>query len=366
MPRPIPESYMPDVGLSVTRPGKPPGDPSTWIQLSSNESSYGGSPLALAALQQRAQQLGRYPDSGSLELRQAIGRRYGLSENQVICGNGSESIIESIGRCYARPGDEILFSRYGFIQFRIFAERLGATAVTAPERDHTADVDALLAAVTPRTRILFLANPNNPTGTHVPAAELRRLRDRLPPEIVLVIDSAYAEFGDASDYTAGHELVEGTENVLVSRTFSKAFGLAALRVGWAHGPASMIRVLNRMKQIGNVNALAQAAAVAALEDIPFMERVVAATVATRARTARVLAGMGLRSLPSQGNFLCVEFPAEAGRTSADAYDYLLSRGIIVRRIEDYGLDRFLRIGIGTDPEMDKLMTELGIWTRKNI
>lgn len=359
-----PRPYIEEAGFAVTRPGIPAGDPATWARLSSNESSYGASSKALAAAVSRAASLQLYPDPNSAELKATIARTFDLAADQIVCGNGSEAIIENIGRCYARPGDEILFGRYAFIQFRIFAERLGATAVLAAEDDYTIDIDALLAAVTDRTKIIFLANPNNPTGTYVPISEIRRLRDTLRNDVVLVIDSAYAEFADQPDYSAGHELVDGTQNVIVARTFSKAYGLAALRVGWAHGSPSMIRVLNRMKQIGNVNALAQAAAVAGLEDQDFVDEVVARTVATRHRVAGALGQLGLRPLPSQGNFLCVEFPDET-HTSAAAYEFLMQRGVMTRRIEDYGLGSFLRIGVGTDDEMNRVIDGLAAFLAVN-
>lgn len=351
MTAPIP--YIPEASFSVTRPGKPSGSPESWAQLSANESAFGASPLAMVALEKAARNVERYPEPSSAALREAIGRHHGLPADQIICGNGSEAVIETIYRCYARPGDEVVFSRYSFIQFRIFAERVGATAVLVEEWNYTPDIDALLAAVTERTKIVLLANPNNPTGTWLPASEVRRLRDGLRSDIVLIIDAAYAEYAESESFTAGHELVEGTDNVIVTRTFSKAYGLAGLRVGWAHGPLSMIRILGRMKQIGNVNILAQAAAVAALEDQAFVEKVVRETGLLRERTATSLAALGFPSLPSQGNFLCSRFP-----DSNAAHLFLLERGIIVRKIEDYGLGDFLRISIGSESQMERLVEAL--------
>lgn len=354
----LPVAYIPEAAFNVTRHGKPSGPPDTWLQLASNESSAAASPAAKAAVSRAIADIHRYPDPSSADLRQAIAARHGLPADQIICGNGSEAVIETIYRCYARTGDEIVFSRYSFIQFRIFAERVGATAVMVDERDYTPDIDALLAAVTPKTKIVLLANPNNPTGTWLPASDVRRLRDNLRPDIVLILDAAYAEYAESEEFTAGHDLVEGTENVIVTRTFSKAFGLAGLRVGWAHGPLSMIRTLGRMKQIGNVNKLAQAAAVAALGDDGFVASVVRETSAVRAKVSAELEALGFPSLPSQANFLCTRFP-----DSAAAYKFLLEQGIIVRPIEDYGLGDFLRITIGSEEEMSRLVRALETYAR---
>ena len=234
--------------------------------------------------------------------------------------------------------------------------RVGATPVTAPERDYSADVEALLAALGERTKVLYLANPNNPTGTWISAAELERLRDGVPASVVLVIDSAYAEYCDDPAYSDGIELVEGTENVIVTRTFSKAYGLAAVRVGWAYGPKSMVGVLNRMRGIGNVNALAQTAAVAALDDHDFVERVRAETAAARERMRREVRALGLGVLTGEANFVMIEFPDEDGRRAADALKYLAKRGIVTRSNEDYGLDSFLRVTLGSTDE-NKLLLE---------
>ncbi len=352
-----PLAYMPEIGKAVVRKvavaGKRPV-----LDLSLNESSHGASPLAVAAATARCQRLMRYPDPASALLRQALGRRFDLPPDDLVCGNGSEELLDIIGRLYARPDDEILFTDHGFLQFPIVALRVGATPVRAAERRLTADIDALLAAVTERTRILFLANPNNPTGTHVGAADLRRLRDGLPGHVVLVIDSAYAEYVDAPGYSAGHELVAGTDNVVVTRTFSKAYGLAALRVGWAHCPPAMAAVLNRMRGIGNVNAIAQEAAVAALDDMDFVARVRDETARERARLAAALSGLGLAVVPSATNFVIAAFPPGSNRGAAAAIAHLAARDIVVRGIEDYGLGDHLRITIGLPAENDRLIEGL--------
>ena len=352
-----PEPYVPDTGMTVVKKvAVPPGVP--LVQLSLNESHLGASPRAVAAAKARADTLPRYPDPTSTALREAIGRRLGLDPDHLVCGNGSEELLDVIGRAYARPGDEILFTAHGFIQFPIVAMRVGATPRRAPERTCVADVDALLARVTPRTKVTFLANPNNPTGTTLGVEALRHLRDTLPGHVVLVLDSAYAEYATQPDYTAGHELVAGTENVVVTRTFSKAYGLAALRVGWAHCPPSMARVLNRLRGIGNVNALAQEAAIAALDEPGWVERVRDEVARMREHLTREYRALGLEPLASQTNFITVRFPARDGRTAADAHAFLAGRGIIVRRVDDHGLGDFLRITIGTDEENRRLLDGL--------
>jgi histidinol-phosphate aminotransferase len=346
-----PQPYIPQIAASVVRPTAP-GAP-VRLDLSLNESSFGASPRAIVAAQARARTLERYPDPASRALRAAIGRAYDLDPARIACGNGSEELLDVMGRLFARPGDEILFTRHGFVQFPIVAMRVGATAVTAPERELTADVDALLAAVTPRTRVLFLANPNNPTGTWLPRAELVRLRDGLPGSVVLVIDAAYAEFVDDPAYDDGLALVGDRDNVVVTRTFSKAFGLAALRVGWLHGTAEMIALVDRMRGIGNVNAVAQAAAVAALEDRAFVRGAVARAIESRARLAAGLRQLGVEVAESGANFVLPRFP-----DAAAAQAHLRADGILVRRVEDYGLPDRLRIGVGTAEEVEAVLASL--------
>lgn len=328
------------------------------IDLSLNESSYGASAGAEAAAAARVKRLHRYPDTASTALREAIGRCYGLDPDRIVCGNGSEELLDAVGRLYARPGDEILFTEYGFMQFPIVAMRVGATPVRAPEQALTADVDALLARVSERTKICFIANPNNPSGTYISADAMRRLRDGLPPSVVLVVDAAYAEYVDAGDYSAGMELVEDTENVIVTRTFSKAFGLAALRVGWGYCAPSMAGVINRMRGIGNVNAIAQDAAIAALDDMAFVERVRDDTAAERDRVSRALAALGLEVVPSVTNFIMAGFAADTNHTAGAAQALLLSHGIVVRAADDYGLPNHLRITLGLPAENDAVVAVL--------
>ncbi len=357
MPKPLP--YIPDIGMAVVK--KVMAESGCELtDLSLNESSYGASPLALEAALARSHSLNRYPDPASAALRAAIGETHGLDPARIVCGNGSEELIDLLARIYARPGDEILYTEYAFMQFPIVTVRVGATAVTAPETGLTADVDALLARLSERTRIVFLANPNNPTGTYIPKDEVRRLRDGLPSTVVLVIDSAYAEFATADDYSVGNELVDDAagENVVVTRTFSKAYGLAALRVGWAYCSASMARVMNRMRGIGNVNAIAQVAALAALGDQDFVARVRDRTAAERERLGRALQAMGLSIVPSAANFLMVRFPDDTNHRAGAALAHMAGRRIVLRPVDDYGLDDYLRITLGLPAEIDAVIEGL--------
>ncbi len=352
-----PQPYIPDIGISVVKKAGV-STPRKLIDLSLNESSFGMSPKAQAAAQNRCERLFRYPDPASTELRRAIGSTYGLDPDQIICGNGSEELLDIIARLYARPGDEILFSEFSFMQFPIVAMRVGATAVTAPEKDLTTLVDMLLERVTDKTRVVFLANPNNPSGTYIPAREVQRLRDNLPSSVVFVIDSAYAEYVVEDDYTDGAELIDGRDNVIMTRTFSKAFGLAALRVGWAYASPSMIGVMNRMRGIGNVNAIAQDGAVAALGDLDFVARVRDRTAEERSWMSGQLSSLGLSAVPSQANFVMAKFPSDTNHRAAAALNHLAERGVIVRGVEDYGLEDYLRITIGLREENEAVVEGL--------
>ncbi|MHA1538435.1 MAG: histidinol-phosphate transaminase [Alphaproteobacteria bacterium] len=353
------DAYMPDIGISVVTKVVGDGESGPLTDLSLNESSYGASPKALAAAAERGALLNRYPDPASKALRAAIANAYGLDPEHLVCGNGSEELIDVIARLFARTGDEVLFSERSFMQFPIVARRVGATEVTAPERDLIPQVDEMLARITEKTKIVFLANPNNPSGTYMPKDELHRLCAGIPPHIVFVIDSAYADFAHTvADYSDGHELVEGRENVIVTRTFSKAFGLAALRVGWAHGSARIIGFMNRMRGIGNVNALAQEAATAALGDLDFVRDVARRTAEERARVTKALEAIGLAVVPSVTNFLLVRFPTGTNHNAASALSHLAEQGIIVRAVDDYGLGEYLRITLGNRDENDAVIARM--------
>lgn len=322
------------------------------IKLSSNESGIGPSPKAMEAFHTVSGQLHRYPDGGVTELRQAIAACFDIPADHIVCGAGSDELIHLLTVAYSGPGDEVLYSEHGFLVYPISARTAGATPVTAPEKNLRLDVDAMLAAVTPATKIVFVANPNNPTGTYVPPSEIERLHAGLPAHILLVLDAAYAEFVDVDDYEAGIRLVRQADNVVMLRTFSKLYGLAALRLGWAYCPPGVADVLNRVRGPFNISVPAQAAGVAALGDSEFLEEARRHNVQWRAWLTGRLSQLGLNVVPSVTNFLLVEFPAEAGRTAAEADAYLTERGILLRRVASYGLPNHLRISVGTGEECE--------------
>jgi len=320
------------------------------IRLASNESALGPSPRAVEAYRAAAGDIYRYPDGASIALRQALARRYGLDAQRIVCGTGSDELIGLLARCYAGPGDEVLYSRHGFLMYPIAAKAAGATPIAVPERNLTADVDGFLERVTPRTRLVFLANPNNPTGTFLSRQELVRLHRGLPSSTLLVIDSAYAEFVTRNDYEPGIELVEAAQNVAMLRTFSKIYALAGLRIGWGYFGAPVAGVLNRVRGVFNINLPAQAAAVAALEDVTALDRAREHNDIWRPWLERELAALGLAANPGVANFVLVRLPAVPKNSDA-AFAFLKSRGILTRQLGAYGLPEHLRITIGTEEEM---------------
>ena len=321
------------------------------IRLASNEGAFGASPRAIDAYREVAGELHRYPDGGSLALRHAIGARFGLEPDRMVCGAGSDELISLLINAYAGPGDEVIHSAHGFLMYPISTMAAGAKPVSAPETDLRADVDAILDAVTERTRMVFLANPNNPTGSHLSPAEIARLHAGLRPDIVFVIDAAYSDYIDGEDYAPGFDLAETAENVVVTQTFSKIHGLAALRLGWLYASAAIVDVLNRVRGPFNVNLPAQAAGVAAIQDIDFVAKSRVHNVQARARTADALTAMGLTVYPSLGNFLLVDFDTAERADSVRLA--LKSEGILVRQMGAYQLPSCLRISIGTDAEMEE-------------
>ena len=325
------------------------------IRLASNEGAFGPSPKATAAYRELGGEIHRYPDGGCSALRQALAARFGLDAERIVAGAGSDELIALLAKSYAGPGDEVLYSRHGFLMYPIAAKAVGATPVTAPEADLRTDVDALLARVTSRTRILFLANPNNPTGYLLPRAEVERLHAALPPDVILALDAAYAEYIDDPEYSAGADLVDRAGNVVMLRTFSKIYGLGALRLGWAYASAGITDILHRARGPFNVSAAAQAAGVAALADEAFIENSRAHNAEWRRWTAAELEKLGLSPRSSAGNFLLVDFgdrDAEAARL------HLKDTGILVRQMGGYGLPSCLRITIGTAEEMRAVVAAL--------
>ncbi len=329
------------------------------IKLSSNETPLGPSPAALKAFQSAAAEgLHRYPDGAATALRQAIARRFGLDAGRIVCGAGSDEILSLLAQAYLGPGDEAIHTEHGFLVYPIVIQTNGATPVVVRETDYRADVDAILAAASERTKIVFLANPNNPTGTYVPADEVRRLRSALPAQTLLVLDGAYAEYVRRNDYEAGIELVATTENTVMTRTFSKIYGLAALRLGWAYCPEAIADILNRIRGPFNVSGPAIAAGVKAIEDQDHVERAIQHNDQALAWLSARLSEIGLDVTPSSGNFVLVHFPNTETHSAEAADTFLKSHAIIVRRVASYGLPGALRITIGTDAENAAVATAL--------
>ncbi len=328
------------------------------IRLASNESALGPSPKAVAAYRALAGEIHRYPDGSAEELREALARRHGLDPARIVCGAGSDELITLLLRSYAGPGDEVLYSRHGFLMYPIGAQTVGATPVAAPERELTTDVDALLERVSERTRLVFIANPNNPTGTYLSASEVTRLHAGLPPSVVLAIDAAYAEFVNRNDYEPGVALVDRADNVVMLRTFSKIYALAGLRLGWAYCPPTIADVLNRMRGPFNVAAPALAAGVAAVEDVVAIERARAHNERWLGWFSERLTAIGIPLTPSVGNFVLARFPDSPSKNADAAFAFLQSRGILVRQMGGYGLPQYLRITIGTGAEMEQMAETL--------
>ncbi len=347
---PVPGPGILDIAPYIGGEARAPGIERP-IRLASNESALGPSRKALAAYRALAEEIHRYPDGSAAELREALGRHHGLDPERIVCGSGSDELIGLLLRAYAGPGSEVLYSRHGFLMYPIGAKAVGAAPIAVPERDLTADVDGFLARLTPRTRIVFIANPNNPTGTYLSAEELARLHAGLPRQIVLAIDAAYAEFVNRNDYEPGTALVNRAENVVMLRTFSKIYALAGLRLGWAYCPPAIADVLNRIRGPFNVTAPALAAGVAAIEDIGAVARARAHNERWLPWLSERLAALGLPLTPSVGNFVLPRFPDDPRHNADAAFAFLQSRGILVRKVGAYGLPQHIRITIGTGEEM---------------
>jgi histidinol-phosphate aminotransferase len=353
--RPVPKPGILDIAPYVGGKSKVEGVAAP-IKLSSNENALGCSPLARAAYLEAAARLHVYPDGKAGGIRAAVAETFGLEPERLMFGCGSDEVFSLLCQVYLEPGDNMVQSQYGFLAFRIGARAMGAEVRFAPERDHTADVDALLDSVDARTRILFLANPGNPTGTYLSGAEVRRLHAALPPRVLLVHDGAYAEFVDDADYEDGLALAREAPNVVMTRTFSKLHGLAALRIGWGYGDPAIADAVERIRPPFNTTIPAQEAAVAALGDAAFLEASLAHVRRWRPWLTERIGALGLTVVPSATNFVLVRFEGAEEAAAADVF--LQQRGIIVRAVAGYGLPDCLRITVGTETQSAALMTAL--------
>lgn len=320
------------------------------IKLSSNETPLGPSPKALAAFREVAGELERYPDGAATHLRAAIAGRYGLNPQRIICGAGSDELLTMLAHAYLGPGDEAIFTEHGFLLYRIIVLANGATPVVAPERNYQTDIGEILKRVTARTKVVFLANPNNPTGTYISFDEVRSLRAQLPPNVLLVLDAAYAEYVRRNDYEAGIELVATTPNTVMTRTFSKIHGLAGLRLGWAYCPEEIADVLNRIRGPFNVSVPAMAAGAASIADKAHEEASAVHNERWLPWLSTELEKLGLKVTPSVANFVLVHFARDGGKTADAADRFLKARAIIVRKVAAYGLPDCLRVTIGTEAD----------------
>ena len=345
MATPEPRPGILDIAPYVPGGSEAPGATKIY-KLSSNESALGASPKAIEAYQDARNELHLYPDGSAAQLREKIAETYGLDAARIICGSGSDELLQLLTRAYVGPGDNIVQSDHGFLVYALAAKSCGGEVRFAPERNLTTDVDAMLEQADERTKIVFIANPNNPTGTYIADSEVRRLRENLREDVILVIDSAYAEYLEEDDYDAGAALVEENDNVVMTRTFSKIYGLGGVRLGWAYFPPAIADVVNRIRGPFNVNAPAIAAGVAALGDQAFVSENRSFNKRERDVMAQAIGGMGLNFQPSFGNFLLVQFPDEPGRRAADIQSYLRENGVIVREMGAYKLGDWLRISIG--------------------
>src|SRR5271170_398400 len=356
MSRPVPNPGILDIAPYT--PGKSPvPEPGRkMFKLSANETPLGPSPKAIAAYKAAVDHLEDYPEGTSRVLREAIGHAFGLDPDRIICGAGSDEILNLLAHVFLSHGDEAISTTHGFLVYPIATMANGAVNVVAPETDFTANVDAILKLVTPRTKLVWLANPNNPTGTYLPFDEVKRLRAGLPGHVLLVLDAAYSDYVSRYDYEIGIELVATTENTVMTHTFSKIHGLAALRIGWMFGPAHIVDAVNRIRGPFNVSTPAMLAGVAAIEDTEHQQMSKTHTEKWRNWLTEEITRLGLTVTPSVANFVLIHFPLDKGRTSAEADVFLTKRGLVLRAVNNYQLPHSLRMTIGTD-EANRLVVE---------
>jgi histidinol-phosphate aminotransferase len=344
--RPQPHAGVLAIDTYVPGKSKAAGFTGPVHKLSANETPLGASPKAIAAFQSAIDRLPTYPDGSALAVREAIGRVHGLDPARIVTGAGSDELLALLAHIYCQAGDEGIYTQHGFLVYRIAILSAGATPVVVPETNFKVDVGAILAAVTPRTRIVYIANPGNPTGTYLTGAEVQHLADSLPPQVLLVIDGAYAEYAQAADFDSGFALVTARENIVVTRTFSKIYGLASVRLGWCYAPAAVCDCLNRVRGPFNTNDPAMRAGIAAVEDRTHIEQSVAHNTRWRERLTREIAALGFPVTPSETNFMLIHFAAAQEAAAADAF--FTARGLILRAVAAYGLPQCLRLSVGSE------------------
>ncbi|PXX91578.1 histidinol-phosphate transaminase [Marinobacter vulgaris] len=348
--------------LTPYQPGKPIDElarelglnPDSIIKLASNENPLGPSPRALAAVREALHDLCRYPDGNGFELKQALSARFGVKLSQLTLGNGSNDVLEVITRCFADQQSEVVFSQYAFAVYALVTQAIGATGVSVPARDYGHDLDAMAEAVTDLTKLVFVANPNNPTGTVHGAKAIGAFLDRIPARVLVVLDEAYCEYRQADDAVDALALLERHPNLIITRTFSKAWGLASLRAGYSISSAEIANVLNRVRQPFNVDNLALTAATAVLDDEEYLQRSREVNAEGMKQLETAFGKMGLAYIPSAGNFIAVD----VGDKAADVNQSLLEQGVIVRPIAGYGMPRHLRVSIGLPEENDRFIESL--------
>ena len=347
-------------GLTPYQPGKPVEELerelgiSNIIKLASNESPLGPSDAALLAIQAATTQLTRYPDGGGFSLKQALSKKLSVNDDQITLGNGSNDVLDLIARAYLSPGDEAVFSQYAFAVYPISTQAVGATSVITPAKNYGHDLDAMVEAITEKTRVVFIANPNNPTGTWLTKTELEAFLSKVPESVLVVLDEAYFEYVDNAEYPDGLTYLSQYPNIIVTRTFSKAYGLASLRVGYGISSPDIANMLNRVRQPFNVNSLALAAALAVLQDDDYLQRSREMNKNGIAQLESGLEQLGLAYVPSAGNFVLTHFERDA----LPIFQSLLNSGVIVRPVGNYGMPNSLRVSVGTGPENDRFLKSL--------
>ena len=336
------------------------------IKLSSNEGAFGVSPKIKKILKEFENKIFRYPDPENNKLKEIIFKKHKLNKNNIICGNGSDEILVTIAKIFSGPKDEILFSEYGFLMYPIASQLAGAKGIKVKDINYRNSLKNFSKAITKKTKIIFIANPNNPTGTYLTKNELNEFILRLPKRILLVIDAAYAEYITKKDYTSGEDLVKKNNNVIMTRTFSKIYGLAGLRLGWAYCPKYVVDIFNKVRLPFNINIAVMEAGIVALNDKNFYIKSVKHNIYYLNWLTKEIIKLGLIPIPSVANFILVKFPSMGKFSANNVNNYLLSKGIILRRVDSYGLKDFLRISIGKKNELIKLIKSLKIYFKKKL